>query len=260
VRAPAPGRVRFRPSARQLEEGGAAKPARTWSSWSGKAGRPTAAGPNAASTPGPANERRAHVWSASPRRWRRVQAIRPGSGEKTARKADGRARPRASTTDPEARTYEDERWRVPSGLQRADGDRPEVGHHPQHGRHQTTAPTPGQMKPMMDEIEADLGPTAQDPSWPTAGFSTVADIEPNASRGHDGVHAGQGRRETKRRTAKDPFAPKAGPTSPVIAEWRRRMGTEAAPDVVQAACSDGGVCPNARLAQSRHLSDARGVA
>lgn len=85
----------------------------------------------------------------------------------------------------------------------------------------------GQMQPMVEQIEQRYG---QAPSEHLAdgGFSTLDDIEEvsTAERGTK-VYTPVKDEDKKRAAGVDPFAPRPK-DSPVLAEWRQRMGTEEA--------------------------------
>ena len=84
------------------------------------------------------------------------------------------------------------------------------------------------MTPMAEQIERHF---QQRPGEYLAdgGFSSKQDIEELESHGTV-VYTPVKEEEKKRAKGQDPFAPLAG-DSPIIAAWRQRMGTTAAPDI-----------------------------
>jgi transposase len=86
----------------------------------------------------------------------------------------------------------------------------------------------GQMKPMMEEIQTNLG-KAPDKVLTDGGFSTIADIEAT-EQGGTTVYTPVKEEAKQKAAGKDPFVPKQG-DSPVIANWRIRMGTVAAKEL-----------------------------
>jgi hypothetical protein len=101
----------------------------------------------------------------------------------------------------------------------------------------------GQMKPMMDEIQANLG-KAPDQLLTDGGFSTVDDIEAT-EQGGTTVYTPVKEEEKQRQAGKDPFVPKST-DSPIIANWRIRMGTVAAQELYKLRASTAELS-NARL-------------
>jgi transposase len=83
----------------------------------------------------------------------------------------------------------------------------------------------GLMKPMMDEIKANLG-QAPDSLLTDGGFSTRDDIEAT-EQGGTTVYTPVKEEEKQKQAGKDPFAAKRN-DSPIIVHWRQRMGTAAA--------------------------------
>lgn len=101
----------------------------------------------------------------------------------------------------------------------------------------------GQMKPMMDEIKEDLG-EAPKILLTDGGFSTIEDIEETTAGGTT-VYTPVKEEAKQKEAGKDPFTPKPK-DSPVIAEWRQRMGTEAAKELYKLRAPTAEL-PNARL-------------
>src|SRR5262249_11818579 len=100
----------------------------------------------------------------------------------------------------------------------------------------------GQMKPMMDEIKNDLG-QAPNNLLTDGGFSTIDDIEETTQAGTT-VYTPVKEEEKQKKAGKDPFTPKPA-DSPIIAEWRQRMGTEAAQQLYKVRA------PTAELSNAR---------
>jgi transposase len=101
----------------------------------------------------------------------------------------------------------------------------------------------GQMKPMMDEIKHDLG-EAPKVLLTDGGFSTINDIEATMQGGTT-VYTPVKEEAKQKEAGKDPFAPKPK-DSPTIAEWRQRMGTEAAKELYKLRAPTAEL-PNAHL-------------
>src|SRR5262249_48468979 len=101
----------------------------------------------------------------------------------------------------------------------------------------------GQMKPMMDEISQDVG-EAPGKLLTDGGFSTVEDIE-QTEQGGTTVYTPVKEEERQKKAGKDPFAPKRS-DSPIIANWRMRMGTAAAQELYKLRAATAELS-NARL-------------
>jgi transposase len=86
----------------------------------------------------------------------------------------------------------------------------------------------GQMKPMMEEIQQILGEVPRK-LLTDGGFSTVDDIE-RTEQGGTVVYTPVKEEEKQKKLGKDPFVPKRN-DSPIIANWRVRMGTAAAQEL-----------------------------
>lgn len=86
----------------------------------------------------------------------------------------------------------------------------------------------GQLTPMNDRLQDHYKQRPQT-QLADGGFSTIDDIEQLAAHGTL-VYTPVKEEEKKRKNGQDPFAPRPG-DSPVIAQWRQRMGTEAAQEL-----------------------------
>jgi transposase len=139
------------------------------------------------------------------------------------KKGDGE-RARASTTDPEARTMKmgDGGFRPALNVQMVTDTRSGLILNMDVINEGSDA---GRMKPMMDQIEADLGQRPK-MNLTDGGYSTRDDIEQTEQAGTT-VYTPVKEEEQQKAKGQDPFAPKPG-DSPIIANWRIRMGTEAA--------------------------------
>jgi len=157
------------------------------------------------------------------------------------KKGDG-LEARASTTDPEARKMKmgDGGFRPAYNVQMATDTASGLILHLDVTNDGSDA---GQMQPMMDAIRADLG-KAPDKLLTDGGFSTVADIE-HTEQGGTTVYTPVKEEDKQKQAGKDPFAPKPG-DSPIIANWRQRMGTAAAQDLYKLRASTAELS-NARL-------------
>jgi transposase len=155
-------------------------------------------------------------------------------------KGDGE-RARASTTDPDARRMKmgDGGFRPAYNVQMAT----DAASGLILGMDVTNEGTDaGQMKPMMDEIKEDLG-KAPDNLLTDGGFSTKEDIEAT-EQGGTTVYTPVKEEAKQKQAGKDPFAPKRK-ESPIITQWRQRMGTAAAQELYK------------RRAPTAELSNAR---
>lgn len=82
----------------------------------------------------------------------------------------------------------------------------------------------GQMEPMVQQIEAEQAPLlAGSEYYVDGGLATKGDLESLGQRGVV-VFAPPKEVEKQQQEGKDPYAPKRG-DSPILAEWRQRMGT-----------------------------------
>ena len=157
--------------------------------------------------------------------------------------------PRASTTDPDART-----------MKMANG-----GYNPAYNVQFSTdtaaqvivgvsvtnqGTDAGQMAPMVEQIEERTG--VRPPEVLTdGGFSTKDDIQQlnDPKRGYK-VYTPVKEEEKQRQKGQDPFAPRPG-ESPELSEWRTRMGTDEAKEIYKQRASTA-ECVNA-LARQRGL-------
>jgi transposase len=115
----------------------------------------------------------------------------------------------------------------------------------------------GQMAPMMAAIRENLG---QAPALllTDGGFSTVADIE-RTEQGGTTVYTPVKEAARQQQAGKDPFSPKRG-DSPIIANWRIRMGTAAAQELYKLRAATAELS-NARLRnQGIYQFQVRGLA
>lgn len=171
-----------------------------------------------------------------------IEAVKQIAEQREKRKKGDGAAARASTTDPDARN-----------MKMGDG-----GFRPAYNVHMTTdaesgiilnmtvineGSDAGQMKPMMDEIKEDLG-KAPKKLLTDGGFSTIDDIE-ETTQGGTTVYTPVKEEDKQKKAGKDPFAPKKG-DSPIIAEWRKRMGTSEAQELYKLRAPTAEL-PNARL-------------
>jgi transposase len=153
---------------------------------------------------------------------RALQNLQEIEENKEAREKGSGSKARASTTDPEAR-----KMKMPDG-----GFRP--GYNVQFATDESgiivgcdvtnQGSDAGLMKPMIQQISENTG---QEPKEHLAdgGFSTLEDITRVQSEHHTKVYTPVKDEDKKRKAGADPFAPRKG-DSPVVAEWRQRMGTE----------------------------------
>jgi transposase len=171
------------------------------------------------------------------------------------KKGDGE-RARASTTDPEARNMKmgDSGFRPAYNVQMATDAASGIILNMDVLNEGSDA---GQMKPMMDAIKEDLG-QAPNSLLTDGGFSTIDDIE-QTTQGGTTVYTPVKEEEKQKKAGKDPFASKPG-DSPIIAEWRERMGTEAAKELYKLRAPTAEL-PNARLRnQGIYQMGVRGLA
>ena len=171
-----------------------------------------------------------------------IEAVQHIAEQREKRKKGDGDKARASTTDPDARN-----------MKMADG-----GFRPAYNVQLVTdadsgiilnrdvineGSDAGQMQPMMDEIKHDLG-EAPKILLTDGGFSTINDIEAT-TQGGTTVYTPVKEEAKQKEAGKDPFAPKPK-DSPVIAEWRQRMGTEEAKTLYKLRAPTAEL-PNARL-------------
>lgn len=155
---------------------------------------------------------------------RAIEAVQQMAEQREKRKKGDGVKARASTTDPEARTMKmgDGGFRPAYNVQMATDAESGIILNMDVTNEGSDA---GQMKPMMDEIKNDLG-QAPNNLLTDGGFSTIDDIEETTQAGTT-VYTPVKEEEKQKKAGKDPFTPKPA-DSPIIAEWRQRMGTEAA--------------------------------
>jgi transposase len=101
----------------------------------------------------------------------------------------------------------------------------------------------GQIAPMMQEIQENVGQTPKI-ALADGGFSSNEDIEATTANGTT-VYSPVKAEEKQKKAGKDPFAPKRN-DSPIIAEWRQRMGTIEAKQLYKLRAPTAEL-PNARL-------------
>lgn len=157
------------------------------------------------------------------------------------KKGDG-DKARASTTDPEARNMKmgDGGFRPAYNVQMATDADSGIILNMDVTNEGSDA---GQMKPMMDEIKENVGEAPKN-LLTDGGFSTIQDIEQTTQAGTT-VYTPVKEEAKQKQAGKDPFAPKPK-DSPTIAEWRQRMGTEAAKAMYKLRAPTAEL-PNARL-------------
>lgn len=153
-----------------------------------------------------------------------IEAVKQIAEQREKRKKGDGVKARASTTDPEARTMKmgDGGFRPAVNVLMATDTKSGIILNMDVVNEGSDA---GQIKPQMDEIKNDLG-KAPDKVLADGGFSTVKDIEAT-TQGGTTVYAPIKEEDKKREAGQDPFAARPG-DSPIIAEWRERMGTEMA--------------------------------
>jgi len=158
-----------------------------------------------------------------------LQQQREASAKKSCRKVD---EARASTTDPEARVmkFADGGYRPGYNVQFATDTESGVI----VGVELTNAGTDNeQLTPMLDQLK-DRYERVPPEGVVDGGFATVKAIEEAESR-HCTVYAPLKDEEKQRKAGKDPHAPKKG-DSEAVAQWRIRMGTEAAKVIYRLRC------------------------
>ena len=164
---------------------------------------------------------------------------------------------RASTTDPEARNMKmgDSGFRPAFNVQMATDAESGIILNMDVINEGSDA---GQMKPMMDEIKHDNSARLPKVLLTDGGFSTIQDIEAT-TQGGTTVYTPVKEEAKQKAAGKDPFTPKPK-DSPTIAEWRQRMGTEAAKELYKLRAPTAEL-PNARLRnQGVHQMRVRGLA
>lgn len=170
-----------------------------------------------------------------------LEAVQKMAEQREKRKKGDGEKARASTTDPEARKMKmgDGGFRPAFNVQMATDADSGIILNMDVTNEGSDA---GLMEPMIGAIKDDQGQVPE--SFLTdGGFSTVQDIEATEKLGTT-VYTPVKEEEKQKQAGKDPFAPKKN-DSPIIAEWRKRMGTEAAKELYQ------------RRAPTAELSNAR---
>jgi transposase len=171
------------------------------------------------------------------------------------KKGDGVAA-RASTTDPEARNMKmpDGGFRPAFNVQFATDTDSGIILGVDVINQGTDA---GQMKPMVDQIEERLGQPPEK-MISDGGFSTIEDIEQTTQAGST-VFTPVKQAKQQIEAGKDPYASKPG-DSPIIADWRQRMGTEMAKAIYQLRAQTAELT-NARMRnQGMYQVNVRGLA
>jgi transposase len=171
-----------------------------------------------------------------------IEAVQQMAAQREKRKKGDGATARASTTDPEARKMKmgDGGFRPAYNVQMAtDADSGIILNMDVINEGSDA----GQMKPMMDEIKANVG-AAPKILLTDGGFSTIDDIE-ETTQGGTTVYTPVKEEAKQKEAGKDPFAPRPN-DSPTIADWRQRMGTDAAKELYKLRAPTAEL-PNARL-------------
>jgi len=171
-----------------------------------------------------------------------IEAAQHMAAQREKRKKGDGAEARASTTDPEARKMKmgDGGFRPAYNVQMAtDADSGIILNMDVINEGSDA----GQMKPMMDEIKENVG-EAPKVLLTDGGFSTIDDIE-ETTQGGTTVYTPVKEEAKQKDAGKDPFAPRPK-DSPAIAEWRQRMGTDAAKELYKRRAPTAEL-PNARL-------------
>jgi transposase len=171
-----------------------------------------------------------------------IEAAQHIAAQREKRKKGDGATARASTTDAEARNMKmgDSGFRPAYNVQMAtDADSGIILNMDVINEGSDA----GQMKPMMDDIKANLG-QAPKSLLTDGGFSTIEDIE-ETTQGGTTVYTPVKEEAQQKAAGKDPFAPRPK-DSPTIADWRQRMGTDAAKEYYKLRAPTAEL-PNARL-------------
>lgn len=171
-----------------------------------------------------------------------LEAVQHLAAQREKRQKGDGVKARASTTDPDARTMKmaDGGFRPAYNVQLATDADSGIILNMDVTNEGSDA---GQMKPMMDEIQADVG-QAPKILLTDGGFSTLEDIEATTAGGTT-VYTPVKEEAKQRQAGKDPFAPKPK-DSPIIGAWRERMGTAAAKELYKRRGPTAEL-PNARL-------------
>jgi len=171
-----------------------------------------------------------------------LEAAKHLAAQREKRKKGDGASARASTTDPDARNMKmgDSGFRPAYNVQMATDADSGIILNMDVTNEGSDA---GQMKPMMDEIKANVG-AAPKVLLTDGGFSTIDDIEATTAAGTT-VYTPIKEEAKKKEAGEDPFAAKPK-DSPAIADWRQRMGTDAAKELYKLRAPTAEL-PNARL-------------
>jgi transposase len=170
-----------------------------------------------------------------------IAAVKEIAAQREKRKKGDGAKARASTTDPEARTMKmgDGGFRPAFNVQMATDSESGIILGMDVVNEGSDA---GQMKPMVDDIQASLG-QAPEKLLTDGGFATVEDIEATEGGGTT-VYTPVKEEEKQKKAGKDPFTAKKG-DSPIMAAYRQRMGTDAAKELYKLRA------PTAELSNAR---------
>jgi transposase len=182
-----------------------------------------------------ARERLEHIGKA-------LEAAQHLAAQREKRKKGDGDKARASTTDPDARNMKmgDGGFRPAYNVQMAtDADSGIILNMDVINEGSDA----GQMKPMMEEIKENVGQAPRS-LLTDGGFSTIDDIE-ETTLGGTTVYTPVKEEAKQMEAGKDPFAPKPK-DSATIAEWRQRMGTDAAKQLYKLRAPTAEL-PNARL-------------
>jgi transposase len=182
-----------------------------------------------------ARERLEHIGKA-------LEAAQHLAAQREKRKKGDGDKARASTTDPDARNMKmgDGGFRPAYNVQMAtDADSGIILNMDVINEGSDA----GQMKPMMEEIKENVGQAPRS-LLTDGGFSTIDDIE-ETTLGGTTVYTPVKEEAKQMEAGKDPFAPKPK-DSATIAEWRQRMGTDAAQQLYKLRAPTAEL-PNARL-------------
>jgi transposase len=185
-----------------------------------------------------------------------LQAVQQMAEQREKRKKGDGAEARASTTDPDARKMKmgDGGFRPAYNVQMATDAQSGIILNMDVVNEGSDA---GQMKPMMDEIKENVG-QAPKILLTDGGFSTVEDIEATEQAGTT-VYTPVKEEDKQKKAGKDPFTPKPN-DSPIIGEWRKRMGSAAAQELYKRRAPTAELS-NARLRnQGVYLLQVRGLA
>jgi transposase len=171
-----------------------------------------------------------------------IEAAQHIAAQREKRKKGDGATARASTTDAEARNMKmgDSGFRPAYNVQMAtDADSGIILNMDVINEGSDA----GQMKPMMDDIKTNLGQAPKN-LLSDGGFSTIADIE-ETTQGGTTVYTPVKEEAQQKAAGKDPFTPRPK-DSPAVADWRQRMGTDAAKEFYKLRAPTAEL-PNARL-------------